>query len=143
MLRDITMIGAVLTSIFSVTFGVYQNFQAKNNHAFIYEQAYKIIGAIQQADIPAYSKAQLTDRALGVLGTPAPVIDLSQSSADAGTSQAACSDEQKASCSALANDLAGANAACVRSKGASDECPRATGLKSSIISRGCAVCYTH
>lgn len=142
MLRDLTMIGAVLTSVFSVTFGVYQNFQAKNNHAFIYEQAYKIIGTIQQSDIPVYAKAQLTDRALGVLGAPTPVIDLSQSSADVGDAQSSCSEEKKAACSALANDLATANDVCIQNKRASPECSHAMTLKAGIVAQGCAVCYT-
>jgi len=135
------MIVAVLVSAFSLAFGAYQNFQARNNHAFIYEQAYKIIGAIQSASIAPSTKAQLTDKALNTLGTPAPVIDLSRSSADVGSSDV-CSPTTRAQCAGLATQLATANAVCTKSKGADAACEDIVVFKSQIVGAGCFVCYT-
>lgn len=141
MMRDLTMIAAVLISVVSVSFGVYKNFEASNNHAFIYQQAYQIINKIQTANIPPATKNQLTASALGVLGTPVPVLDFSQSSA-APIDERACSVAQENSCGSLASQLASANAACSKSKGVAADCVLAGELKSSIVAQGCFVCYS-
>lgn len=140
MFRDLTMIFAVLISLFSVGFGVYKNVQASNAKGFAYEQAYRVIGKVQEANIPSAAKASIIDAALGALSTPPPVIDLSRSSAGTIAPQV-CTDGQKASCARLATDLAGANAACARSKGASDDCTKAEQMKSGIIEQGCFACF--
>jgi hypothetical protein len=136
------MIFAVLISMVSVGFGVYKNIQASNAEAFAYEQAYTIMGIVQDSNIPSGTKATILDAALGALTTPPPVLDLSRSSADAGT-PGVCTEEKKSSCATLASELADANAACTRSKGASEDCAVAAQLKSDIVDQGCFVCYTH
>ena len=135
------MIFAVLVSVVSVSFGVYKNFEAKNNHAFIYEQAYRIIGQIKDADIPTSAKNALTGAALSVLSTPPPVIDLSRSSAANPTPQA-CSEQKLNQCSVLASDLAAAHAQCTQSKGTGPACTQAQQLTSQITSQDCVACYT-
>ena len=134
------MVVAVLISVVSVSFGVYKNFEAKNNHAFIYEQAYKIINKIQNANISSMAKSQLTGAALGVLGTPVPVLDFSQSSASTPISQA-CTEAKIMQCNGLAAQLAHANASCAKSKGIANDCGLAGEIKSTISARGCFSCY--
>jgi hypothetical protein len=141
MLRDLTMIFAVLISVTSVGFGVYKNIEAGNARGFAYEQAYRILGAVQKADIADGAKASIVDAALGSFATPAPVIDLSRSSADVGQTQI-CTEAEKAACTTTAVQLADANIACTRSKGTDQACLVAAQLKNYIIAQGCFVCFT-
>ena len=69
MLRDIAMTVSVLISIVSIGFGVFKNIEAGNNRAFIYEQAYDIIGTIQEANISDQAKTQMTNDAAPLLGS--------------------------------------------------------------------------
>jgi hypothetical protein len=138
MIRDIAMIISVFVSVVSVGFGVYEGFRANNTQAFIYEQAYRIMGTVQKANISSAAKAQITDEALSALGTPAPVIDLSRSSADVGSTET-CTESQKTVCTDLASQLAAANAKC---KGSSPECQTVSALKKDIASKSCYVCFT-
>lgn len=126
MIRDLTMIFAVIISIVSVSFGFYQTIQARNSHAFIYEQAYRIIGAIQNTNLSAGTKAQLSDAALSVLGTPEPVIDLSRSSADTSTTVQICTTAQRRACTDAASRLAMANNVCAKARGNSRPVTRPT-----------------
>jgi hypothetical protein len=142
MLRDLTMIISVLVSLVSVGFGVYKNIEAGNAKGFAYQQVYRVLGAVDQSSIPSSVKANITEAALGKLSAPPPVIDLSRSSADSGTVQPACPIVQVARCGTLASDLAAANDACLRSKGVSDDCSRATALKESIVTERCVACFT-
>ena len=142
MIRDLTMIFAVIISIVSVSFGFYQTIQVRNSHAFIYEQAYRIIGVIQNTNLSVGTKAQLSDAALSVLGTPAPVIDLSRSSADTGTTAQVCTTAQRTVCADAASRLATANNICAKARGDSPACDEASALKSNIYSLGCFICYT-
>lgn len=142
MLRDVVMIISVMISIFSVGFGFFKNIEAGNNRAFIYEQAYEIIGSIQEADIAAGEKARLTDEALKNLGAPPPVIDLSQSSADIGDDTPACSPAKTALCSGLADSLGRENRACAQSNETSGPvCAKAAQTKAAIVSQSCFACF--
>lgn len=140
MLRDITMIFSVLISIFSVGFGLYKNIEAGNARGFAYEQAYRVMGAVEGANIPAGTKANILDAALASFATPPPPLDLERSSADQGSDT--CLPIDRDACSGLAKDLAKANVACMQSSGASDECVRADGLKRDIIMRSCIACFS-
>lgn len=142
MLRDLTMIFSVLLSVVSLGFGVYKNIEASNTKGFAYEQAYRILGVVRDANIPATAKASIMDAALGTLATPPPVIDLSRSSA--GTLEPEiCTVEQKSSCTGAAADLAQANTLCSRSKGTdTTACLRAEQDKSQITAQECVVCFS-
>lgn len=142
MLRDIVMIISVMVSVVSVGFGFYKNIEAGNNRAHIYETAYGIIGSIQDSNIPAQTKAQLTDDALRNLTAPPPVIDLSRSSADVGDDEGACTFEQERECTALADNLAIENQACARSKEPTGPvCAQAARTRTMITSQGCFSCF--
>lgn len=142
MLRDVVMIISVMVSVFSVGFGFYKNIEAGNNRAFIYEQAYGIIGDIQAADISESEKARLTDEALRGLGAPPPPIDLSQSSADAGDANGTCSTEKSSRCASLADTLGRENAACTRSKEPTGPiCAQAAQSKALILREACFACF--
>ena len=143
MLRDITMVIAVMVSIVSVGFGVFKNIEAGNNRAFIYEQAYDIIGTIQEADIAPNTKIQMTNAALAKIGAPSPVINLSQSSADVGDDVGACSYEQEQRCALLADSLGRENVACARSKEPTGPvCAQASRTRALIVSENCVVCFS-
>jgi len=139
MLRDLTMIFSVLVSVLSLGFGVYKNIEAGNARGFAYEQAYRVMGAVQDANISASAKANILDDALTTLATPPPVVDLSRSSADAGPAAGACTDDVKASCAAQAELLGEANASCARAKDA--VCAPAAAIRADIIARGCFRCF--
>jgi hypothetical protein len=140
MIRDITMIFSVIVSLVSIAFGVYKNIEAGNAQSFAYEQAYRMMSSVQQANISETAKSFIVDNALAALSVPPPVIDLSRSSADDSTPQI-CSDEQRSICRNLAEDLASANATCIRGKGVSPACGEATGIKQEITAQSCIMCY--
>lgn len=141
MLRDLTMIFSVLVSIVSLGFGVYKNVEAGNARGFAYEQAYRIMGLVNEANIGPTAKANILDSALGSLGTPPPVVDLSRSSADAPVPEAACAETLKSTCVEMAGRIAGLNATCVMSKGSADACGQADTLKSEIDGLACVTCF--
>ena len=141
MLRDLTMIFSVLISVASLSFGVYKNIEAGNAKGFVYEQAYRVIGAVNKASIGPAAKASIVDAALGTFGTPPPVIDQSRSSADAPAPTPVCSEILINNCVNLAGQLAGLNASCLREKGAGDACVQATQMKLNIDSLGCLTCF--
>lgn len=141
MIRDLTMIFAVLVSAVSVIFGVYKNIEAGNAKAFAYEQAYRIMGVVRDAQISAPAKADILDAALNALATPEPVIDLSRSSA--GTLEPEiCTDAQKAVCAEVAGTLADDNTLCTQSKGTDPACSRIADDKSQIDAQGCVACFS-
>ena len=136
------MIIAVVISIVSLSFGFYETIQSRSNEAFIYEQAYRIIGTIQDSKLTSSGKAQLTDAALNVLGRPQPVLDLSRSSADTQSASEICSTSLRNSCTAVAASLAAANQECSKANGASSACDEATAYRSQINELNCLICYT-
>lgn len=133
------MIISVLVSVASLGFGVYKNIEANNAKGFAYQQAYRILNVVQKADITAFQRATIADAALAAIGTPLPVIDLSRSSADTGTTTPACSIAQKDRCMTLAADLAIVNAACARND--AQACTRADTFHSTIIQQACINCF--
>ena len=137
MIRDITVIISVLISVVSVGFGLYKNIEAGNAKGYAYEQAYRVLGVVQQSNIGGSAKASIMSAALGTFGTPPPVIDLSRSSADAGTEL--CNESRRASCASLAVSLANANDTCRIQK--SSTCSPADDLKADILEQGCFVCF--
>lgn len=136
------MIFSVLISVASLGFGVYKNIEAGNAKGFVYEQAYRVIGAVNGASIGPSEKANIIDAALGTLGTPPPVIDLSRSSADTPAQGPVCAETIVSSCVNLAGELASLNAACLRSKGAGDACAQSSQIKLNIDGLGCLNCFT-
>ncbi len=142
MLRDLTMIFSVLISVASLSFGVYKNIEAGNAKGFVYEQAYRVIGAVNNASIGPAAKASIVDAALGTFGTPPPVIDLSRSSADTPVQGPVCSEALVSNCVSLAGQLAGLNASCLRGKGVGDACVQASQIKLNIDGLGCLDCFT-
>ena len=141
MLRDITMIISVMVSLGSIGFGFYKNIEASNNRAFIYEQAYRIVGQIQDSDIPDQAKAQLTADALGELSAPPPVFDLSKSSADVGD-EGPCTPNRERECTALADRLGRENVACAKSKEPTGPvCAQASRTRSQILQQDCSSCF--
>lgn len=143
MLRDLTMIFSVMVSILSLGFGVYKNIEAGNARGFAYEQAYRIMGVVNNSNIGPTAKANILGVALGSLSTPPPVIDLSRSSADAPVPEAACTETQKTSCIQMATRMASLNATCVTSKGSADACQQADVLRADIDAQSCITCFTH
>lgn len=140
MLRDITLIISVLVSFISVGFGIYESVQSKNTRAFAYEQVYRILNVVQNTNIASFQRATITDTVLSGLTEPAPVIDLSRSSADVEDDVQPCTEEQKRACTDLASDLASANRAC--SKKDQTACTSAEALHRQIISQDCISCFT-
>jgi len=143
MLRDLTMIFSVLVSIVSLGFGVYKNVEAGNARGFAYEQAYRILGVVKEANIGPAAKASIVDAALGTLGTPPPVIDLSRSSADAPVDPGACKPSQRSACVRMAGELAQYNKLCMAQGPVSESCLRADALKSDIDAQSCVICFTN
>lgn len=141
MLRDLTMIFSVLVSVVSLGFGVYKNIEAGNARGFAYEQAYRVMGAVNDANIAPVAKANILNAALASLSTPPPVIDLSRSSADVTTQEQACTDTQKSVCVGLAGQLAALNATCTKSKGVAIECSKADDVKAGIDAQDCVKCF--
>lgn len=138
MLRDLTMIVSVLVSMVSLSFGVYKNIEAGNAKGFAYEQTYRVLNIVQNANLTPFQRATIADAALTAMGTPPPVIDLSRSSA--GTVEpAVCSDILKLKCVDLAQDLADVNAACARS--VPDACMQADLIHRDIIQQDCISCF--
>ena len=135
------MIFSVLISVASLGFGVYKNIEAGNAKGFVYEQAYRVIGAVNKASIGPAAKASIVDAALGTFGTPPPVIDLSRSSADTPAAEPVCSEALISSCVQVAGQLAALNAACLRDKGVGDACVQATQMKLDIDGLGCLNCF--
>ncbi|HXK36180.1 MAG TPA: hypothetical protein VJ553_01200 [Candidatus Paceibacterota bacterium] len=138
MIRDITMIISVLVSVVSVGFGLYKNIEAGNARGYAYEQAYRVLNVVQQANISTAAKAAITNDALETFGTPPPVIDLSRSRADVGESEP-CTDDVRVSCASLADRLAEANALCKKEKTVS--CAAADDMKASILQQKCYTCF--
>jgi len=138
MIRDLTMIISVLVSVLSVGFGLYKNIEAGNARGFAYEQAYRVLNVVQQANISAAAKTAITDKALEAFGTPPPVIDLSRSSADVGDA-GPCTDAVRASCAQLADRLAEANTLCRKEK--TIICTAADDVKASILQQRCYTCF--
>lgn len=143
MLRDLTMIFSVLVSVASLLFGVYKNIEAGNARGFAYEQAYRIMGVVREANIGPTVKANILDAALGSLGTPPPVIDLSRSSADAPIDPDACLPSVQAVCISKAGDLARLNALCVQGAGSVEACAQAVAVKADIDAATCVACFSH
>jgi hypothetical protein len=131
MLRDLTMIISVLVSVASLGFGVYKNIEANNAQGFAYTQAYRVMNVVKTANIGSVAKASILNAALGMLATPPPVIDLSQSNA-ATVEAPACSEALKATCIDLAQQLAAANTTHTQ----------ATQLKKTINDQNCFICFT-
>lgn len=142
MARDLTMIFSVAISVLSLSFGVYKNIEAGNAKSFVYEQAYRVIGAVNGANIGSTAKASIVDAALGTLGTPPPVIDLNRSSADDPAPGPVCREFLVTSCINTAAQLAVLNASCLRAKGAGADCAYAAELKLNIDGMGCMSCFT-
>lgn len=138
MARDLAMIFSVLLSVVSVSFGLYKNIEAGNARGFAYEQAYRVMGVVQQANISAVAKANILDQGMDLFATPPPVLDLSRSSADQPVPQA-CTDAQRLSCERLASELAQINVACTKAKDAT--CTAALGLKRAVFDQGCFTCF--
>lgn len=138
MLRDVTMIFSVLLSVASVGFGLYKNIEAGNARGFAYEQTYRVLGVVQDANISDSAKASILDAALGVLTTPPPVLDLSRSSAD-DAEPPVCLASLLVSCASLAERLGEANTACAKVK--DTVCAPAIALKRDITARGCVTCF--
>jgi hypothetical protein len=141
MIRDLTMIVAVMVSVVSVGFGAYKNIEAGNARGFAYEQAYRIMGVVRDSGIAPSAKASILDAALSVIAAPPPVLDLSRSSAGSLEPQI-CSEAQKAQCTALAADLADRNAACAAAKGVGSACAQAEQDKAQITAQQCVVCFS-
>jgi hypothetical protein len=141
MIRDLTMIVAVLASVASVGFGVYKNIEAGNAKGFAYEQAYRILNVVQNSDtLTPFQRASITDAALGVISTPEPVIDLSRSSADVGE-PTACTPGKVSACTDLAESLAQANRACA--KNVVGACTQAQELQREVVTEACIACFTN
>lgn len=138
MARDLAMIFSVLISVVSIGFGVYKNIEANNARGFAYEQAYRMLNAVQQANIGSALKASITSHALDALQPPPGPLDLSRSSADE-PKLSACPQERQIACRLLASDLADANAQCSQKVVAA--CNEATTLKNRILSESCIPCY--
>lgn len=132
------MIFSVLISVVSIGFGVYKNIEAKNAREFAYEQAYRLLNSVQQANIGTAAKASITDGALNALRPPPAPVNLSRSSADE-PDVSVCSQTQQARCRTLAAELARANAQC--SQGVAAFCSEVQTLKSRIITESCIPCY--
>ena len=137
MARDLAMIFSVVVAVVSVGFGLYKNIEAGNARGFAYEQSYKVMDAVQQANISTSAKAGILDIALDSLATPPPVIDLSRSSAD--QPEQACPGDVRATCEHLGAQLGRVNAACEEAKDAA--CEAADPFKREIITQGCIACY--
>lgn len=135
------MIFSVLVSVASLGFGVYKNIEAGNARGFAYEQAYRVLNVVNSAQIGSAAKANILSAALGSLGAPQPVIDLSRSSADVAAQTQSCSGALQNNCIVLAEQLAGLNATCVRDKKTGDACIRAERIKSDIKAMGCVSCF--
>ncbi len=138
MIRDLTMIIAVLVSMVSVGFGVYKNIEANNAKGFAYEQAYRIMNVVQRSDITPFQRATIADAALTAMGTPPPVIDLSRSSAGV-VEPMVCTEAHRMACVDLAQELAAANAACARS--VVSACTQAETIHSTIVQQDCINCF--
>lgn len=141
MLRDLTMIFSVAVSILSLGFGVYKNIEAGNARGFAYEQAYRVMGIVSDANIGPAAKANILEASLASLGTPPPVIDLSRSSADAPADPDACAVAVQTSCIRLAGELAKLNAACVKAGPSSEACVSADTLRADIDANVCIQCF--
>lgn len=137
------MIFSVLISVVSLCFGVYKNIEAGNAKSFVYEQAYRVIGAVNGSTIGATAKASIVNAALATLATPPPVIDLNRSSADAPVPGPVCAEFLVTSCITTAAQLGALNASCLRAKGVGDDCAQAATLKLNIDGMGCFTCFNH
>ena len=141
MMRDLTVILSVLVAVVSIGFGLYKNIEANNARGFAYAQAFRMLNAVQRADIATATKVTITNDALGALSTPPPVIDLSRSSA-AILSQS-CTADQQATCLDLASQLANANATCIQSRRVDPaSCPAAQTLLNQVVTSGCFTCFS-
>jgi hypothetical protein len=141
MIRDLTMIFSVFISIASLSFGLYKNIEAGNAKGFAYEQAYRVMAAVNASSIGPAAKANILQSALATLGTPPPVIDLSRSSADAPDPAAVCTEAVVTSCLDMAASLASLNIACIRGSGDVAACGQASSLKADIDSAQCVTCF--
>lgn len=142
MLRDLTMIFSVFISIASLGFGVYKNIEASNAKGYVYQQAYRVMGAVDNAQIGPAAKANILNAALAALGTPPPVIDLSRSSADEPAPAPVCLESLTKNCLNLAGQLAALNVSCLRAKSVGDACTQATQVKAQIDTLGCYKCFS-
>ncbi len=140
MIRDLTLIFSVIVSIVSVTFGVYKNIEAGNAKGFAYEQTYRALNVVQQANISSAAKSSIIGTVLAGLRTPPPVVDLSRSSAAVPT-PTACELQKQTACGSLADTLANANAACVKTNTPAD-CKAAEQAKRDILTQSCIPCFT-
>lgn len=135
------MIFSVFISIASLGFGVYKNIEAGNAKGFVYEQAYRVMGAVNNASIGPAAKANILNAALATLGTPPPVIDLSRSSADAPVEGPVCLQALTDRCLNLAQQVASLNVSCLQTKSVGDACSQASALKVEIDSLECLKCF--
>lgn len=140
MLRDLTLIFSVLLSILSVAFGAYKNIEAGNAKGFAFEQTYRALNAVQQANISGVAKASIVGTVLGGLRNPPPVIDLSRSSAGVVT-PSACTAQKQSTCNVLAATLATANVTCSKTNLPVD-CTAAENARKAILTSSCIGCFT-
>lgn len=136
------MIVSVMVSVVSLGFGFYKNIEASNARGFAFEQAYRVMGLVQESDISETAKANILSSALDAFATPEPVIDLSRSSADIGEPDQVCAPVKRTSCAALGERLGQENAACARSgEPTGPVCAQAARTRSEVTTEGCWLCF--
>jgi len=138
MMRDLTMIISVIVAVASLGFGVYKNIEAGNARGFAYEQAYRIIGQIQEANISQAVKTQMTAQVIASLGAPVSVFDVGRSGAATIPSET-CNAGEQSQCLASAQALGEANVACTKLGPGSVECQNAVQLSEEV--RACIKCF--
>lgn len=142
MLRDVVMVISVMVSVASLGFGFYKNIEASNARGFAFEQAYRVMGLVEAADIPTSAKAAILSSALDSFDAPPPVIDLTRSRADVGDDTGACTPAHQASCASLGEQLGRENAACERSREPTGPvCAQAARTRTQITRDGCWQCF--
>jgi hypothetical protein len=143
MIRDIVMIVSVMVSVASLGFGFYKNIEASNARGFAFEQAYRILGLVQESDISEAAKASILSSALDTFGEPDPVIDLSRSRADVGDDPGQCTPAESLTCASLGEQLGLENAACERSNEPTGPvCAQAARTRARILQDDCWRCFT-
>ena len=142
MLRDIVMVVSVMVSVVSLGFGFYKNIEANNARGFAFEQAYRVMGLVEEADISDTAKATILSSALESFGAPDPVIDLSRSSADVGDMSSVCTPAQQVACASLGERLGRENRACALSNEPTGPvCGQAAQTRAQITQDGCWQCF--
>ena len=142
MLRDVVMVVSVMVSVVSLGFGFYKNIEANNARGFAFEQAYRVMGLVEESDISDSAKATILSSALDSFGAPQPVFDLSRSSADIGSGAVRCTPLQEFTCASLGEQLGLENAACERSNEPTGPvCAQAAQTRAQITHDGCWQCF--